>query len=39
MEHIGVIVAALAVITVVAVLFVAAILGFRELRRFLHGQH
>jgi hypothetical protein len=39
MEHIGVIVGALAAIAIVAVLFGTAFLGFRQLRRFLRGQY
>jgi hypothetical protein len=39
MEHLGVIVAAVAAIAVVAVLFGTAFLGFRQLRRFFRGEY
>jgi hypothetical protein len=39
MDDLGVIVAAVAVLALVAVLFVTAILGFRQLRRFLRGRY
>jgi hypothetical protein len=38
-DDLGVIVAALAVLVVIAVLLVAAILGFRQLRRLLRGEY
>jgi hypothetical protein len=39
MDDLGVIVAAVAALAVIALLFVTAILGFRQLRRILRGQY
>jgi hypothetical protein len=39
MSDVVVIVAAVAVLAFIAVLLVTAILGFRQLRRFLRGQY
>jgi hypothetical protein len=38
-DDLGVIVAALAALAVIAVLLGAAIVGFRQLRRFLRGEY